>query len=283
MCFWKTLDLKDRFASFKSCFALPKRPRHHWSDTVDPLIDCIAARLPDFRAYRSFLIPKMAAPKNFECALCLDTHDGIPILLTEDEEPVCQPCFIEQIRPMFEEALRFEYLYPVRWGSEVLEPHRYAKFLPPVFILQWFWKEREYKTPGGERVYCSHRVLIEDGTRGPFRPKAISAQKAARFNIKTQACGRFFGVRKAGGVHVCFACGGLTCSGCGAPHFLPGQEPPFGHSCNPEKKAEDTDDAFTSLKKGEAYQVCPGCSIRVSLGDGCNQMTCPRRVQSYLI
>ena len=219
----------------------------------------------------------------FECTICCETHYDIPIKVpqTKNGDLVCRSCFLENLRPQFEAALRYEYAWPVRWGRKVLDPNDYAALLPATFLLSWFCKVKEYKTPGDERVYCNHRVQVGSKMGDRRGRKALPAGRASMFNIKTEACGRFFGTKRTGGIHVCFSCGGLTCSGCGAPQFLAGQEAPTFHICQREQGAGQVDYAFANLKKGDAFQICPGCSSRIGLLDGCNQIMCTRCSTSF--
>ena len=200
----------------------------------------------------------MSPRRAFECTLCCEVYEHeIPILVPDNDEgdEVCVDCFLTHIRPQFEDALRYEHAYPVRWGIHTVQPHNYKR-LPKGFILKWLCKEREYQTPMAQRMYCAHRVPTDWNAYGDWPGKAVCSDRAHMLDIKTQTCGRFLGITNAGGVHICWTCGGLTCSSCGAAFFASRSARPSGHLCELTDHEQSTEDPLDGLVAGKDYQTC---------------------------
>lgn len=221
-----------------------------------------------------------------DCTVCCETkNSGECVQITDD--PVCRDCFNEHIRPMFLEALQHEHAYPVKWGQTNINPVDFANRLPAGFVLQWVWREREYKTPVKERVYCRHQVYDHPtsptgaGQAPPPRgsaantppmtaPEIAVARQHDVLNLTTRECGRFLGEKApptdAACTRLCIFCQGTTCGIC-ASGFTGA---PNKHTCD-EREEEDP---FKGLQRGKGYQLCPSCGVHVNLRDGCNHIIC---------
>ncbi|KAK4900385.1 hypothetical protein LTR27_002610 [Elasticomyces elasticus] len=212
-----------------------------------------------------------------ECGICADdvpTHNSISITPTEDK--VCRPCFDEGVKQLFKDALMYEHAYPVKWGSTTLNPHDFAKYMEPGFIMKWIFRLREYERPRNEKVYCSHLVLSEDNS--PMALKEVEILSAVDDEKSMHECGSFLGgtlpITSAISTYACITCQGSTCGICSSSFF----DSPLQHVCI---DAEDTfvvaDDPFKDMKRGEEIQICPTCEAPTQLKDGCNYITCKCR------
>ena len=84
-----------------------------------------------------------------------------------------------------------------------------------------------------------------------------------------KVCGACVGRRTAeSSVTTCPTCSGRICTACGNSTRTCGT-----HDCC-SSNAPKSPDAFDGLVRGRDYQLCPGCSTRIELRDGCNHMTC---------
>ena len=103
--------------------------------------------------------PVSRAPKGtFECSWCLlDIQDESAVIIDGDQ--LCVQCTRESVIPKFHAALKHEIDYPVKWGPLTLKPQDFEEFFNDYlrFIWNWAEKEREYKTPGKDRVYCQEK------------------------------------------------------------------------------------------------------------------------------
>ncbi|KAI7159347.1 hypothetical protein KC349_g4191 [Hortaea werneckii] len=188
----------------------------------------------------------MTSQATFECTVCCDEKlVDEKLIITEDA--VCTGCFTESILPQFEAAIKHEFLYPVRWGSVAISAADFPEYLLDEFLLQWLWKEREYRLPINERVYCKH--LTASG----------------------EECGAFFGEKLGVGCEVvaeCNLCGNPACMSCGEGL----QDSTSQHFCKEEEV--DMQDPFTGMQRGKDYQLCPKCQTSINLAAGCNHLIC---------
>ncbi|KAI7227188.1 hypothetical protein KC330_g8512 [Hortaea werneckii] len=188
----------------------------------------------------------MTSQAIFECTVCCDEKlVDEKLIITEDG--VCTGCFTELILPQFEAAIKHEFLHPVRWGSAAISAADFPEYLPVEFLLQWLWKEREYRLPINERVYCKH--LTASG----------------------EECGAFFGEKLGVGCEViaeCKLCDNPTCMSCGEGL----QDSTTRHFCIEEEV--DMQDPFTGMQRGKDYQLCPKCQTSINLAAGCNHLMC---------
>ncbi|KAK4545504.1 hypothetical protein LTR36_002854 [Oleoguttula mirabilis] len=191
-----------------------------------------------------------------ECTVCCDSNPtNTPTYLTITGDVVCLACFAESVQPMFLAALAHEHDYPVKWGTAALDAQEFATHLPAGFMLRWVWREREYRTPVRERVYCRHKKS-GDGV---------------------EECGNFFGAKVgatgAGCVYCCVKCKGCTCGVCAVSFAGDAKR----HVCADREGAQATaakDDPFRGLQRGKDYQLCPKCGVHITLRDGCNHLSC---------
>ncbi|KAI7165949.1 hypothetical protein D0869_00419 [Hortaea werneckii] len=188
----------------------------------------------------------MTSQASFECTVCCEKKlVDDKLIITEDA--VCTGCFIESILPQFKAAIKHEFLYPVRWGSVAVSAAEFPEYLPDEFLLQWLWKEREYRLPINERVYCKHSTA------------------------SGEECGAFFGEKLGVGCEViaeCKLCDNPTCMSCGEGL----QDSASPHFCVEEEV--DMKYPFTGMQRGKDYQLCPKCQTPINLTAGCNHLFC---------
>lgn len=207
---------------------------------------------------------KMSAVR-FKCGICFEEH-GFVDLVQVNEDRCCASCFNEHVKAKFLDAVRFEYAYPVRWGKTLLQPDKFTQHLPPRFMQSWLEREKEYNTLPAERVLCKHRHAAGDPAALPVEQMDSTGRQG------TEECNHFLGSRAetAGQTLSCTACRGLTCGNCVEAVYGEERE----HSCQIEKSRISSSDTFKGLTKGRDLQLCPGCGLRVTIGSGCNHMTC---------
>ena len=183
------------------------------------------------------------------CGLCLEQRTQKLVQVAEDM--VCEPCFKDYIVPRFRDGLVGENDFPIRWGTEVLDPADYLQFLPSGYMGKYSERERECKTPHNLRVYCNHQVKGQSTTQ----------------------CGRFLGSRQAPTdskpIFLCSACKERTCAMC----TMPVQGIKYEHTCAQNEQGFAVD-PLEGLTKGKDYQICPSCQLKVELRDGCNHVRC---------
>ncbi|KAI6803973.1 hypothetical protein D0861_03757 [Hortaea werneckii] len=188
----------------------------------------------------------MTSQATFECTVCCEEKPAdARLIITEDA--VCIGCFTESIVPQFEAAVKHEFLYPVRWGSVAVSATKFAGYLPDDFLLRWLLKEREYRLPMNERVYCTHAT-----TNG-------------------EECGAFIGEKLGPGckfIAECNICEDATCMSCGEGL----QDSTTQHFCSEGVVAFQ--DPFTGMQRGKDYQLCPKCQTPINLAAGCNHLMC---------
>ncbi|KAI7089087.1 hypothetical protein KC356_g2754 [Hortaea werneckii] len=188
----------------------------------------------------------MTSQATFECTVCCEEKPAdAKLIITEDA--VCIGCFTESIVPQFEAAVKHEFLYPVRWGSVAVSATEFAGYLPEDFLLQWLLKEREYRLPINERVYCKHATA------------------------NGEECGAFIGEKLGPGckyIAECNLCEDATCMSCGEGL----QDSAAQHFCSEEVVA--VQDPFTGMQRGKDYQLCPKCQTPINLAAGCNHLMC---------
>ncbi|KAI6984384.1 hypothetical protein D0869_01555 [Hortaea werneckii] len=188
----------------------------------------------------------MASQATFECTVCCE-EKLVDEKLVITEDAVCTECFTESILPQFEAAIKHEFLYPVRWGSVAISAADFPGYLPDEFLLQWLWKEREYRLPINERVYCKHSTA------------------------SGEECGAFFGEKLGVGCEViaeCNLCENPTCMSCGEGLL----DSTIQHFCTEEEV--EIQDPFTGMQRGKDYQLCPKCQTPIDLAAGCNHLMC---------
>ena len=83
----------------------------------------------------------------------------------------------------------------------------------------------------------------------------------------TAACDQVYEVSDEGKLFTCFTCLTTICSRCGAVNHE-------GLTCEQNKKAVLTDDAFIEWKKKNGAKDCPRCGSTIQKSEGCNHMEC---------
>ena len=83
----------------------------------------------------------------------------------------------------------------------------------------------------------------------------------------TAACDQVYEVSDEGKLFTCFTCLTTICSRCGAVSHE-------GLTCEQNKKAVLTDDAFIEWKKKNGAKDCPKCGCTIQKSEGCNHMEC---------
>ena len=196
----------------------------------------------------------------FTCASCWDEAPETSAV-TVGSDSLCEECFTNGIKAQFLDAIKDETKYPVRYGTEDLNIQDYKRFFTDSFLKNWSTKEKEYKTPMQERLYCN-RVIFVIPADHEFAPGSSTV-------ASKQACGSFLGDKRGclSDVTFCSGCTGPVCSKCSEP--LNGAKV---HKC--EKSQED--DPFGEMTRGVDYQICPNesCKMKMMLWDGCNSLRC---------
>lgn len=211
---------------------------------------------------------------SFRCDLCEDDHIGVPIIINPKHHYVVDAeCASDMVAPLLERALANEFSYPAKWGKITIDYKNFLHLLPPGFQRDLRRRRVEYQTPVTQRIYCrAQRQKVPEGT--------------------LEQCGAFLGQkssrpaqRRSGGAKVksCRACDDpsyISCAHCGGLLSPDDLTPPSGlyigrsaHRCATSSNDDDAK-AFEGLVKGEDYQVCCSCGLRVQLMDGCNSLTC---------
>ena len=90
----------------------------------------------------------------------------------------------------------------------------------------------------------------------------------------TAACDQVYEVSDEGKLFTCFTCLTTICSRCGAVSHE-------GLTCEQNKKAVLTDDAFIEWKKKNGAKDCPRCGSTIQKSEGCNHMEC-RSCRSHI-
>ena len=92
----------------------------------------------------------------YECCFCFLTPEAERGYIIDDSPVICIGCTQRDIIPKFHAALKHEFNYPVEWTSTLtLQPADFAELFDNFdnFLAMWTEKEREYHTPGRDRLY----------------------------------------------------------------------------------------------------------------------------------
>lgn len=210
--------------------------------------------------------------KQFACKVCLDEQSGQPVIVAGDI--LCMDCFVGAVKPKFQEALKYEYLYPVTWGPAVLSFEDFGDFFDDTFKDQWSARQKEYDTPAAQRVYCRHHFLIGANSKQALTP--ADARDAEYNDDEVRECRSYLGAKAETVSSLtleCPSCTGRTCGTCGEPLACAEHNT---HECAEGASADQTEetDPFEGLTRGKDYQKCPSCDIVVELADGCNHVVC---------
>lgn len=231
------------------------------------------------RTFSSKMAPKYLRTTAFECGVCSEEKPaGSQHVLAAGTDPICKQCFLSELKPRFQAAIDSEDRWPVTWGSVDLQPDDFPEFTA-AFKMLWAQRERLYKTPKAERVYCRHVYWIKAGNRKQIVQEAEFV-KRRREGKKTGHCDKFLGFAKEskGTVLKCKECQGSTCGTCGSAVFYDDFHKQHEHDCDPANLSKEPD-IDASLIQGLDYQICPNeaCRTRYASDGGCNAMTCKCR------
>ncbi|KAK3616369.1 hypothetical protein LTR56_016456 [Elasticomyces elasticus] len=187
---------------------------------------------------------------------------------------VCAECANEML-PLLHAALRFNKSYPPPNG---IRAEDFAALLPPGFADETKCKEREYKTPVPDRVYCKNTVFASKESLSalkefpyhtrPGMKKAVATDTLQSFDMKgiklpTAMCSTFIGPRATLNLNAkCHECTGYTCSRCDKSRGTGRFEPTFDCDCadktdaQVEKEKQDALNLGTWVE-GHEYRKCP--------------------------
>lgn len=194
-----------------------------------------------------------SASAEWECTSCLENFSRaeqkpceIPTRLHGEFDLICGEC----LRTQFHAAQKSEHLYPVKWQDATLHPRQFPAVFDRDFTAAYQTREKEYNTPGPQRVYCECGVFL-----APMIPPFAKTSWLCVANSKI--CGNCE-------IRWCLRCA-QRCGGYGVPHV-----------CIPERRMSERRHALGGLKKGRDYQICPNekCGKAVELWEACNAMHC---------
>lgn len=96
----------------------------------------------------------MATEKaKFTCGVCDYTKEEVSPWRFGDDT-VCWQCCEEDYVPLFEEALKFDAQYPVKWQNEPIDVAFVAPFLGEEFVKNYRLKDQRANTIGKDRRFC---------------------------------------------------------------------------------------------------------------------------------
>jgi hypothetical protein len=191
-------------------------------------------------------------PEDWTCSICYEDYPSSEKYCKIPDEPnnyfyrACATC----LRTQFLSAQENEISYPVKWQKQILHPRQFPSAFNGTFVRAYEAKEREYKTPALERVYCECGTFV-----------APMVDENARMSWNTLASSKLCPGCEA---RWCLRCA-QRCGGFGVPH-----------ECVPERRLGERRLALGGLKKGKDFQLCPaeGCGRTIELAEACNAMTC---------
>lgn len=230
---------------------------------------------------------------SFECTICCETIE-LDAAHAIDDSPICRDC-LQDVIDMFKKAVKHEHAYPPRWGNIDLDVADFEYLLGADFVQRYRRKEVEYKAPVEDRIYCKHRIPIDQAPepgascpKGKVLAKTLYAEKNGHLvphadpfgpklfrDKKLEECGGCVSVRpqrKKGQPLVCYRCHGDVCGRCREPVASDEIGKSFAHECRVHTEPET--DPYESMEKGKDYQICPGCKTSIELRDGCNAIHC---------
>ena len=138
----------------------------------------------------------------------------------------------------------------------ILHPRDFAHVLEATFVAEYEQREKEYKTPTIERVYCACGIFLS----------TFVAQDAFDEGISV--------------IVKCSTCPEITCLRCGEAQSDAdvALSHPCGNGIERRKRLEEVEEAlaFIRLKRGKHYQLCPreSCNRKVELMEACNHIVC---------
>jgi len=217
------------------------------------------------------------------CSVCLDIQPS-EIMTTVNHDPVCYDC----IRQTFQRALDYEGNYPPKWDKHVLDIQEYAQqgILTRDFPDLYHQKEKEYRCPPVNRIYCSwscHKSPQQTDDKNTSKGKGKGRSKGKGKAIDKR-CNNFLGARILSTVDVfinndelvvrCEDCENLSCRAC--ENRIKSFAQAVAHKCLPARASDTNDAAFEGLRRGKDFQICPyeNCQRKIELIDGCNHIRC---------
>jgi hypothetical protein len=190
--------------------------------------------------------------ERWTCSICFDdffsTSDK-PCKIPRDSRSdylACSGC----LRAQFLSAQENEIDYPVRWQTQILHPRQFPSAFDRTFVRVYEAKEKEYKTPALQRVYCECGTFVAPMVDAKVQPSWLNLASSKLCST----CAARWCLRCAQ------RCGGFT----------------VPHECSPEKRLSERRLALGGLKKGKDFQMCPseGCARTIELAEACNAITC---------
>lgn len=194
---------------------------------------------------------------HFQCQLCLeDKQEPRDSVRYIDGDPVCRPCVVEGIVPLFSKALQNELEYPPSWGTVRLDIEDYRNLVPAAVYRAWNARVDEYETPIRDRAYYTHMALAP-AARGERRRLSV--------------CGNFLGSTDQYNDFQCSKCNSwfkdhhqyCNCGGAGRQNANLGQAP------------------LNQRTRGLEWETCPQCEVAIEQSSGCNHMDCPYCGESF--
>lgn len=195
----------------------------------------------------------MAADReDWTCSICYDDYSSSEKYYKIPDEPnaYCYRACATCLRTQFLSAQENEIKYPIKWQKQILHPRHFPSAFNRTFVRAYEAKEREYKTPALERVYCECGTFVAPMVGEDARPSFLTL---ASSKLCPGCEARW-----------CLRCA-QRCGGFGVPH-----------ECVPERRLGERRLALGGLKRGKDFQICPGesCGRTIELAEACNAITC---------
>ena len=190
---------------------------------------------------------------------------------------------------MFQEAVKHEHAYPVKFGPIVLYARDFKDKLPMGLAERYRRRGEEYTVKVSKRAYCKNLIeealAPEPGTVNKGKKLALTkaqAKEREEANVKVVQCGAILAPHLMIGRLGCYRCKGNACPDCGDPTEW------VHDNCVPtyrERQEKGIPKALTKtgkpgekgLVRGKDFQLCPKCGTPCELRDGCNFMQCVLR------
>ena len=217
------------------------RPEYSTHDSISSALLSTIATQQDMATHTEY----------WTCSICFDdfppSSKPCKIPLDGNEyHAACSDCLYGQ----FLSAIENEINYPVKWQTQILHPRQFPNAFDHVLIRAYEVKEKEYKTPALQRVYCDCGTFVAPMVVATVLPSWLTL---ASSKLCPGCEARW-----------CLRCA-QRCGGFGVPH-----------ECVPERRLGERRLALGGLKKGRDFQVCPGegCGRMIELTEACNAITC---------
>lgn len=203
----------------------------------------------------------------FDCGVCLESFEApendVRRISHSSDDCVCPDC-VPTVISLFDAAIVNEIDYPPRWGEWNIDIAFWWQELSAKGLSeQWYRKVDEYETPVLFRVYCQHKI---SGTGG-----------SSDGTPTEEFCNNFLEdaseITDDDEVVRCRIYKGWTCLKCRATVHQHSEVDT--HACIDEEDVEQPE-TLDETTRGSEWQYCAqaNCRVGVSLGSGCNAMTC---------